>query len=140
MRPEPSAGASREGRLNEVLLAYVEALEAGRAPDRRAWLARHPEFAAELEEFFAGRDRLEHLAAPLRALQPEPEKGEAAVAEWKASSGIVAAHLGDFRIVREVGRGGMGVVYEAEQLSLGRRVALKVLPLAATLDPKQLQR
>ena len=46
-----------------------------------------------------------------------------------------ASRLGDFRLLRPVGRGGMGIVYEAEQLSLGRRVALKVLPFAAALDP-----
>src|SRR5262249_19157396 len=48
--------------------------------------------------------------------------------------------LGDYRLVREIGHGGMGVVYEAQQLSLARRVALKVLPFAATRDPRQLQR
>lgn len=48
--------------------------------------------------------------------------------------------LGDFRLIRELGRGGMGVVYEAEQLSIGRHVALKVLPFAAVLDKQQLNR
>jgi serine/threonine protein kinase len=48
--------------------------------------------------------------------------------------------LGDFQLLREIGRGGMGIVYEARQISLNRRVALKVLPFAAAFDPKQLQR
>jgi serine/threonine protein kinase len=50
------------------------------------------------------------------------------------------ATLGDYRIIKEIGRGGMGIVYLAEQISLCRQVALKILPLAAVLDPRHLQR
>lgn len=48
--------------------------------------------------------------------------------------------LGDFRLIRELGRGGMGTVFEADQISMGRRVALKVLPFAALVHEKSLQR
>ena len=48
--------------------------------------------------------------------------------------------IGGYRIVREIGRGGMGVVYEAVQVATGRKVALKVLPISSATDPRQIER
>jgi serine/threonine protein kinase/Flp pilus assembly protein TadD len=123
----------KETRLAEVLDAYLAEREAGTAPRPEELLARHPDLAGDLKECLAS------LAYIKRASVKAPEAGPAGngTADAEAPGGGV---LGDFRIVREVGRGGMGVVYEAEQVSLGRRVALKVLPFAGALDPRQLQR
>src|SRR6516165_471928 len=131
----PTQTSERERRLGEVLAALLEAQERGERPDRDEWLARHPEFAAELAEFFDSADRLESVATPLREAVAPP-RGEELPLALPGEHG----RLGDFRILREVGRGGMGIVYEADQVSLSRRVALKVLPFAAALDSKQLLR
>jgi WD40 repeat protein/serine/threonine protein kinase len=89
-------------------------------------------------------DRFPHLAAELRELLPAMVDIEQAKDEMadEASTAPVPAltQLGDFHILREIGHGGMGVVYEAEQVSLGRRVALKVLTQKTVRDAQQLAR
>jgi serine/threonine protein kinase len=123
-------------RVVQAVREYMAAVEGGLKPNRQEFLARHGDVADPLAECL---DALEFLrtAAP----QLETPAGAAAAGVPVPPPAIdPAVPLGDFRLLREVGRGGMGVVYEAEQLSLGRRVALKVLPFAWTLDPRQLQR
>jgi len=126
----------REQRLDAVVAAYLQAVEAGQQPDRQELLVRHADLLPELGQFFEDADALGGLALRSRSVKPA-----AAIAGPSISETITEGkELGDFRILREVGKGGMGIVYEAEQLSLRRRVALKVLPFAATMDPRHLQR
>src|SRR5262245_51340426 len=117
--------------LDDLIEVLTARLQAGEPVDLDEVARRHPEYA----------DRLRRL---LPALVMMADMGNSSPRELEgidaSGPGPGPAVLGDFRIVREVGRGGMGVVYEAQQLSLDRRVALKVLPMAAAMDGKQLQR
>jgi eukaryotic-like serine/threonine-protein kinase len=140
MNHELTGDSDREERRNHVLLAYVEALEQGQEPDRAQLLAEHPDLRPDLEVFLAGHDEMARLTAPLRAAEGEARGRIGLTPEEPDNARPAIGELGDFRLVREVGRGGMGVVYEAEQISLRRRVALKVLPFAAAIDPRRLQR
>jgi serine/threonine protein kinase len=123
----PLSGAD-ESRLFRIVDEYQRAVEAGQKPSRTLLLAQHPDLAAALGPCLDGLELVHGAAARPTPLPPVELTLPGAVP------------LGDFRIVREIGRGGMGVVYEAMQLSLGRRVALKVLPFAAALDERVLQR
>ena len=126
--------STSESRLVEVLDAYLAAAQEGVAPNREELLADHPELAEDLEACLASLEfiRQASLSAPPLVVDSraiEPDESEPGLGD-----------LGDFRILREIARGGMGVVYEAVQRSLNRRVALKVLPFASAMDPTQLRR
>jgi serine/threonine protein kinase/Flp pilus assembly protein TadD len=103
---------------------------AGEPVDWSAHERDHPEYVEELRQLVPAMEAVADLSRSARGGDAAPPGGEDAL----------AGTLGDFRIFQEIGRGGMGVVYEAEQISLCRRVALKVLPFASTLDARQLQR
>lgn len=101
--------------------------------DLKSLAEQYPQYSEQIEQLLPSMQLLVNTGAtPVEASQ---------LSEPIAPSDELRPHvLGDYRIIREIARGGMGVVYEAEQVSLGRPVALKVLPFAAVLDPRQLQR
>ncbi|WP_165229604.1 serine/threonine-protein kinase [Aquisphaera insulae] len=110
-----------------VAESFLERYRAGERPSIEELAARHPELAGQIRRLLPAMVRVE------QDLTIDPEPGPAARAMPAASSGP-SRQLGDYRILGEIGRGGMGTVYEAEQVSLGRRVALKVLPGHAVGD------
>jgi serine/threonine protein kinase/WD40 repeat protein len=129
---EESASAADDPRLTQAVEEYRTALEAGRRPDRQALFSRYPDLVQDLAGCL---DAVDFVHAAARQLGRTGADGPPGPTDMRPGE-----PLGDFRLLREVGRGGMGVVYEAEQVSLRRRVALKVLPFAAVLDPRRLQR
>lgn len=121
-------------RLGLILDEYLRALEHGAAPSISTLQARHPDLAAPLKVY------LEKLHA-FRELIPDVDGGlpRALIytSEGREADPIC---LGDYRLVKAIGRGGMGIVYEAEQISLRRPVALKILPWIAGFDERRITR
>jgi serine/threonine protein kinase len=121
----------RAERLAATLDRYMQELESGGIPpDVDELVAAHPDLADELRGYVDSLKVLHQMTAGLR---PMPTRAE-------PSAEPATKRLGDYDILREIGRGGMGIVYEARQLSLNRHVALKVLPFAAMMDEKQIAR
>jgi hypothetical protein len=133
---EPNVTQNTDADLDhqfDQLVCEVSAnLEAGRPVDVDALAEAHPQHAERLRRLLPTLQAMAGLAQSVPAGPRTPQS--------QAGPALTTGVLGDFRILCEIGRGGMGVVYAAEQISLGRRVALKVLPFAAVLDPRHLQR
>jgi serine/threonine protein kinase len=130
-RPESAVtGVATEELVGRITDEFLERLDRGEEPEVEDYARRYPEAAAVIRQVFPALVWIRGQDADANA----PAAGEAAEAQTPLRC------MGDFRILREIGRGGMGIVYEAQQISLNRRVALKVLPLAAALDARQMRR
>jgi eukaryotic-like serine/threonine-protein kinase len=131
--PDPSLLSGADPELDRLIEELTRRIQAGESVDLEAIAREHPGHAEPLRRLLPA---LEMLADLGQSVSAEGPRGHMARPDPITGLG----ELGDFRLVREIGRGGMGIVYEAEQISLRRRVALKVLPFAATLDARQIQR
>ncbi len=128
--PIDASPSGEEGEIARLCEEISDRLRRGETVDIEDYVARWPHHADELRQILPAMQMMARLRIETRP----------AAAAAGTDRGEVNEALGDFRLVREIGRGGMGVVYEAQQLSLRRRVALKVLPFASVLDSHQLRR
>ncbi len=125
-----SGSAATRDPVERLAESFLQRYRRGERPSLTEYTRAHPELAEDIRELFPALVELEGLKAPA-------EEGDG-----RATSGArsIPCQLGDYRIIREIGRGGMGVVFEAIQQSLGRRVALKVLPPCYAQDRGFLER
>jgi WD40 repeat protein/tRNA A-37 threonylcarbamoyl transferase component Bud32 len=123
--------------LDAVIAEYLQQVEAGAVPNREALLERHPELAERLRAFFADYDRVDRQAGELHlSHDPNPTVGEAGQAPERPR----VRYFGDYELLEEIARGGMGVVYKARQSSLNRIVALKMILAGQLATPLEVAR
>ncbi len=135
---------SRAGQVQTILHAYLQAVDAGQAPDRAALVREHSEVAGELREFFADQEKLDRLGQSLHRghpldgamTLPPSEAGNSMCPELTRS----LKHFGDYELHEEIARGGMGVVFKARQISLNRPVALKMILKGELANAADVQR
>ncbi len=133
------------GLLDDVIDEIAERIQQGRDVDITAYAERYPQYAERLRELLPTMEavacslkREAHFAADRQPSSAGQEAADPFAAEQDAD--VEPFRIGEFEIRRDLGRGGMGIVYEAYQPSVNRRVALKILPFAALLDSDQVRR
>jgi eukaryotic-like serine/threonine-protein kinase len=146
-----------ENRLDELIAAYLQALQEGELPDRAALVGQHPELAEQLQEFFDDHDWMQRLAGE-PVVRHEPLAEDESHQSLKTTLIVAPAarrgrrrggrtdgadppgSFGDYDLLDEVGHGGMGVVYKARQCSLNRLVALKMIRFSHLASNEEIER
>ncbi|WP_406697290.1 WD40 repeat domain-containing serine/threonine protein kinase [Singulisphaera sp. Ch08] len=133
--PDSSVPDEFDPVLAELAAELADRIRAGDPFDLESLTVQHPERAQQLRQLLPTIMMMAALKVPETTVE-----GDRKSVRQEVGADETPGRLGDYEIVREIGRGGMGVVYEARQVTLGRRVALKILPSGIALDPRQLQR
>jgi WD40 repeat protein/tRNA A-37 threonylcarbamoyl transferase component Bud32 len=129
MDNEETREVQEETDLDDIIANYLKAAQAGDAPNPQEWIMRYPAFATELSEFFADQEQFQRAAEPVRA-----------AVTGMPSVGSKLRYFGDYELLEEIARGGMGVVYRARQVSLSRIVALKMILAGQLASARDVQR
>src|SRR5438067_11386552 len=122
----------RRETVEQLAEEFVERYRRGERPPLSEYTDRYPDGAEQIRDLFPALVMMERIA-PGSESDGLPTAGRFPLQR----PGEHPERIGDYQILREIGRGGMGIVFEAEQVSLGRHVALKVLPQAMRPNPKQ---
>ena len=126
--PETSTTTSNEALLRRATDEFVNALRRGDSPSIEQYKKLYPELVTEISDVFPALAMLEDC-------RPSPVKDEP-----RKFAGAIPEQLGEYRVLQEIGRGGMGIVFEAEHETMCRRVALKVLPATSSSNASHLDR
>jgi eukaryotic-like serine/threonine-protein kinase len=140
MTAQPLKSVSRETRLAEIIAGYLQAVENGHAPDREDLVGRDPDLAPELSDFFADHDQFQRVMSPFRGAVPATQYFASSSGPEPNPAKCLGHRFGEYELIEEIARGGMGVVFKARNARLDRTVALKMILAGHLATTAEVQR